>query len=73
MFYNCVLVGYTSQDVIYKWNAARQVAIAEDMKLSQFDLIATPAANHTDSVINSGLKSGLKATHNTYISTKYTI
>ncbi|XP_048512142.1 gamma-aminobutyric acid receptor alpha-like [Athalia rosae] len=39
--------GYTSQDVIYKWNNARQVAIAEDMKLSQFDLVANPTANHS--------------------------
>lgn len=53
-----LLVGYTSRDVIYQWNRARQVAIAEDMKLSQFDLIATPAANHTDTVVNSDIKSG---------------
>ncbi|XP_015512995.1 gamma-aminobutyric acid receptor alpha-like [Neodiprion virginianus] len=39
--------GYTSEDVIYKWNKARQVAIAEDMKLSQFDLVANPTANHS--------------------------
>lgn len=45
-------VGYTSRDVIYRWNQNRQVAIAEDMKLSQFDLIATPAANHTDTVVS---------------------
>ncbi|XP_045479603.1 gamma-aminobutyric acid receptor alpha-like isoform X2 [Harmonia axyridis] len=45
--------GYTSQDLIYKWNDIRQVAIAEDMKLSQFDLIATPAANRTDTLSNS--------------------
>ncbi|KDR19290.1 Gamma-aminobutyric acid receptor alpha-like [Zootermopsis nevadensis] len=34
--------------VLLQWNKARQVAIAEDMKLSQFDLIATPSANQTD-------------------------
>lgn len=51
-------VGYTNHDVIYRWNTARQVAIAEDMKLSQFDLIATPAANHTDSILNSASQSG---------------
>ncbi|XP_020280636.1 gamma-aminobutyric acid receptor alpha-like isoform X2 [Pseudomyrmex gracilis] len=39
--------GYTARDVIYKWNSARQVAIAEDMKLSQFDLVANPTANHS--------------------------
>ncbi|KAG8225043.1 hypothetical protein J437_LFUL000021 [Ladona fulva] len=46
-------VGYTTRDVLYRWNAARRVAIAEDMKLSQFDLITTPTANQTDA-----LKSG---------------
>ncbi|XP_054267920.1 gamma-aminobutyric acid receptor alpha-like [Macrosteles quadrilineatus] len=40
--------GYTVNDVLYVWNGKRQVAIADDMKLSQFDLIATPAANQTD-------------------------
>ncbi|KAL3266711.1 hypothetical protein HHI36_010872, partial [Cryptolaemus montrouzieri] len=45
--------GYTSKDLVYKWNDIRQVAIAEDMKLSQFDLIATPAANRTDTLSNS--------------------
>lgn len=39
--------GYTKRDVIYKWNSARQVAIAEDMKLSQFDLVANPTANYS--------------------------
>ncbi|KAL6417940.1 hypothetical protein ACFW04_008586 [Cataglyphis niger] len=39
--------GYTTRDIIYKWNSARQVAIAEDMKLSQFDLVANPTANHS--------------------------
>ena len=43
-----VAVGYTTTDVEYRWNKARQVAIAEDMKLSQFDLIATPSDNQTD-------------------------
>ncbi|XP_046993798.1 gamma-aminobutyric acid receptor alpha-like [Schistocerca americana] len=40
--------GYTTTDVVYRWNRQRTVAIAEDMKLSQFDLIATPSANQTD-------------------------
>lgn len=53
-----VLVGYTSRDVIYTWNNDRQVAIADDMKLSQFDLIATPAANQTDSILTSDPKAG---------------
>ncbi|CAA9999556.1 unnamed protein product [Nesidiocoris tenuis] len=43
-------VGYTVRDVIYRW---KHVDIAEDMKLSQFDLIGTPSANQTDQ-----LKSG---------------
>lgn len=29
------------------------------MKLSQFDLIATPAANHTDNILNSDAQSGM--------------
>lgn len=61
-------VGYTAQDVVYRWNGARQVAIAEDMKLSQFDLIATPAANHTDTVVMTGYK----GTPNEYVS-KYNL
>jgi gamma-aminobutyric acid receptor subunit alpha len=44
-----VAVGYTT-DVVYRWNRARQVAIAEDMKLSQFDIIATPSDNQTDAM-----------------------
>lgn len=47
-------VGYTTNDVIYKWNGARQaVAIAEDMKLSQFDLVDCPAANLTDTIAHN--------------------
>ncbi|XP_063224961.1 gamma-aminobutyric acid receptor alpha-like [Bacillus rossius redtenbacheri] len=45
--------GYSARDVLYRWNGARQVAIAEDMKLSQFDLIDTPSANQTD-LLKSG-------------------
>ncbi|XP_048522399.1 gamma-aminobutyric acid receptor alpha-like [Dendroctonus ponderosae] len=45
--------GYTKKDVIYRWNNARQVAIAEDMKLSQFDLIDTPAGNQSYAVFGS--------------------
>ncbi|NP_001234887.1 GABA-gated ion channel GRD precursor [Nasonia vitripennis] len=44
--------GYTTRDVIYKWNSARQVAIAHDMKLSQFDLVGNPTANATDSTLS---------------------
>ncbi|XP_073814375.1 gamma-aminobutyric acid receptor alpha-like [Musca autumnalis] len=44
-------VGYTTADVIYRWNKERPaVAIAEDMKLSQFDLVDCPAGNLTDVV-----------------------
>lgn len=56
-----VSVGYTVQDVIYTWNNARQIAIADDMKLSQFDLIATPAANQTDIILASNPKQGRSA------------
>ncbi|KAH8405009.1 hypothetical protein KR222_003140 [Zaprionus bogoriensis] len=43
--------GYTTSDVIYRWNKERPaVAIAEDMKLSQFDLVDCPAGNLTDIV-----------------------
>lgn len=49
-------VGYTNTDVIYKWNGARQaVAIAEDMKLSQFDLVDCPAANLTDTITHNSI------------------
>ncbi|KAL7293830.1 hypothetical protein TKK_0012888 [Trichogramma kaykai] len=44
--------GYTTRDVIYRWNSARQVAIAHDMKLSQFDLVGNPTANQTDSTLS---------------------
>lgn len=36
-------VAYTTRDVLYKWNRARQVVIAPDLMLSQFDLIAAPS------------------------------
>ncbi|KAL9909739.1 gamma-aminobutyric acid type A receptor subunit Grd isoform 1-T6 [Glossina fuscipes fuscipes] len=43
--------GYTTTDVVYRWNKERPaVAIAEDMKLSQFDLVDCPAGNLTDVV-----------------------
>ena len=44
---NPVSVGYTSQDISYNWTTGRGVNIASDMKLSQFDLIATPTGNET--------------------------
>ncbi|MPC41889.1 Gamma-aminobutyric acid receptor alpha-like [Portunus trituberculatus] len=34
---------YTTRDVVYRWNGDRQVVIAPDLMLSQFDLIATPS------------------------------
>ncbi|KAK4315664.1 hypothetical protein Pmani_013127 [Petrolisthes manimaculis] len=34
---------YTTRDVMYQWNKARQVVIASDLMLSQFDIIATPS------------------------------
>lgn len=45
------LVGYTNSDVIYKWkNPQKAVEIADDMKLSQFDLVDCPAGNMTDKI-----------------------
>ena len=41
------LVGYTADDVTYKWTTGRGVNIASDMKLSQFDLISTPTGTET--------------------------
>ena len=48
-------VAYTSSDLIYQWTAGRGVNIASDMKLSQFDLIATPTGNQTIT-LNNGKK-----------------
>ncbi|KAE8736835.1 hypothetical protein FOCC_FOCC017707 [Frankliniella occidentalis] len=55
MSYVCSVcaVGYTTRDVLYRWNTNRQVAIADDMKLSQFDLIGNPTNNQTD-VLKTG-------------------
>ncbi|KAK8394448.1 hypothetical protein O3P69_006559 [Scylla paramamosain] len=41
-WYTC-RVAYTTRDVVYRWNGDRQVVIAPDLMLSQFDLIATPS------------------------------
>ncbi|KAG8290596.1 Gamma-aminobutyric acid receptor subunit alpha-4 [Homalodisca vitripennis] len=50
-----VAIGYTVNDVLYVWNGKRQVAIADDMKPSHFDLIATPAANQTE-MLKTGIE-----------------
>ncbi|XP_058832240.1 gamma-aminobutyric acid receptor alpha-like [Topomyia yanbarensis] len=51
--------GYSSHDVLYRWNSDRSaVAIAEDMKLSQFDLVDCPAGNVTDRVVHSTASMG---------------
>ncbi|XP_066937073.1 gamma-aminobutyric acid receptor alpha-like isoform X1 [Macrobrachium rosenbergii] len=34
---------YTTREVVYKWNVERQVVIASDLMLSQFDLVAVPS------------------------------
>ena len=48
IYYVCVLlVGYSKDDVEYRWTKGRGVNIASDMKLSQFDLIKTPTGNAT--------------------------
>nr|XP_022901633.1 gamma-aminobutyric acid receptor alpha-like [Onthophagus taurus] len=59
--------GYTTRDVIYKWNRARQIVTAEDMKLSQFDLIGTPTANYTDAITGGDTLSDV-TTNNTEFS-----
>lgn len=45
--------------MLYRWNSGRSaVAIAEDMKLSQFDLVDCPAGNVTDRVVHSTASMG---------------
>lgn len=39
-------VGYTNKDVLYRWNA-RAVAISDDLRMSQFDLIDVPSSNES--------------------------
>ncbi|GBM74175.1 hypothetical protein AVEN_188174-1 [Araneus ventricosus] len=41
-------VGYSDRDIQYKWNPARSVVIASDMKLSMFDVTDTPTGNLTE-------------------------
>ncbi|XP_055929793.1 gamma-aminobutyric acid receptor alpha-like [Argiope bruennichi] len=40
--------GYSDRDIQYKWNPARSVVIASDMKLSMFDVTDTPTGNLTE-------------------------
>lgn len=42
-------VGYTTSDVLYQWNS-RAVAISDDLKMSQFDLIDVRSSNMTDKI-----------------------
>nr|XP_014088506.1 gamma-aminobutyric acid receptor alpha-like isoform X2 [Bactrocera oleae] len=57
--------GYTTADVVYRWNRERPaVAIAEDMKLSQFDLVDCPAGNLTDVIYKAAAPHD--ATHNSH-------
>lgn len=42
-------VGYTTTDVLYQWNS-RAVAISDDLKMSQFDLIDVRSSNMTDKI-----------------------
>lgn len=60
-----LIVGYTTADVVYRWNQKRQVAIAEDMKLSQFDLVDCPAENVTDTVLHGDTAN--HSAHKTYV------
>ena len=48
-----ILVGYTTEDVLYKWTSGRGVNVASDIKLSQFDLMQTPTGNLT-TYVNKG-------------------
>lgn len=43
---NLSTVGYTTSDVLYRWNS-RAVAISEDLRMSQFDLIDVPSSNES--------------------------
>ncbi|GAB6027320.1 hypothetical protein CHUAL_001603 [Chamberlinius hualienensis] len=54
--------GYTTKDALYSWNLMRQVTIANDMKMSQFDLVSTPFSNLTIHAKNSGEHSVLVVT-----------
>lgn len=47
LFLICVTVGYSSRDVLYKWNPKRTVKIASDMRMSQFDLTSFHTGNVT--------------------------
>lgn len=50
------LVGYTTSDVLYKWNS-RAVVISDDLRMSQFDLIDVPSSNES---VRVGSESGTK-------------
>lgn len=39
-------VGYTTKDILYRWNP-RAVAISEDLRMSQFDLIDIQSSNES--------------------------
>ncbi|KAG8201342.1 hypothetical protein JTE90_016819 [Oedothorax gibbosus] len=40
--------GYSERDIQYRWNPARSVVIASDMKLSMFDVTDTPTGNFSE-------------------------
>ena len=59
IFLFCIFVSkvaYTKEDVIYRWNRDRQIAIEPGMKMSQFDLISTPVGNYSHTVKNGNEK-----------------
>ena len=67
--------GYPTNDVIYEWVKSGKkfdngVLIAENMKLSQFDLIEVPTDNIT-TIMNKGIKINLHSTIYTLISSYY--
>jgi hypothetical protein len=45
-FIYLITVGYTTKDVLYRWNS-RAVAISDDLRMSQFDLIDVPSSNES--------------------------
>lgn len=54
-------VGYTVKDVLYRWNS-RAVAISDDLRMSQFDLIDVPSSNES---IRAGENRNGRETHET--------
>ena len=53
---NVTLDGYLTNDVLYKWRTRgkeKEIEMADDMRLSQFDLIDRRAGNDTSTHVSS--------------------